>query len=134
MAKDNVLWNVERIRGELLMLGIRVTKRTVQKYMKQVRLPGKRGQSWSTFIRNHSRDIWACDFLQFSGVLFRPIFAFFFVAHGTTEVVHVHGFCEISGPSANPQPIRRGERRSGGFQKFVQDGRCCRTPPPAPSG
>ncbi len=88
MAKDNVLWGAERIRGELLKLGIRVSKRTVQKYIKQVRPPGRQGQSWNTFIRNHSRDVWACDFLQLYDVLFRPIFAFFFVFHATREVVH----------------------------------------------
>lgn len=49
---------------------------------------GKRGQSWNTFVGNHSCDIWACDFLQLYDVLFRPIFAFFFVVHGTREVVH----------------------------------------------
>jgi len=88
MAKDNMLWGAERIRGELLKLGIRVSKRTIQKYMRHVRPPGKRGQSWNTFIGNHSRDIWACDFLQLYDVLFRPIFAFFFVVHGTREAVH----------------------------------------------
>jgi len=88
MAKDNVLWGAERIRGELLKLGIRVSKRTIQKYMRRVRPPGKRGQRWNTFVGNHSRDIWACDFLQLYDVVFRPIFAFFFVVHGTREVVH----------------------------------------------
>ena len=73
MAKDNMLWGAERIRGELLKLGIRVSKRTIQKYMRHVRPPGKRGQSWNTFIGNHSRDIWACDFLQLYDVLFRPM-------------------------------------------------------------
>ena len=33
MAKDNRLWGAERIRGEPLKLGIRVAKRTVQRYM-----------------------------------------------------------------------------------------------------
>ena len=77
MAKNNVLWGAERIRGELLKLGIRVSKRMIQKYTKCVRPPGERGQTWSTFIRNHSRDIWVCDFLQLYDVLFRPIFAFY---------------------------------------------------------
>jgi transposase InsO family protein len=78
----------DTIRGELLKLGIRVSKRTIQKYMRDVRPPGKRRQTWSTFITNHSREVWACDFLQLYDVLFRPIFAFFFVVHGTREVVH----------------------------------------------
>lgn len=88
MAKDNVLWGAERLRGELLKLGIRLSKRTIQKYMRRVRPPGKRGQTWRTFLRNHRSDIWACDFLQLYDVLFRPIFALFFVVHGTREVVH----------------------------------------------
>ena len=33
MAVENQLWGAERIRGELLKLGIEVSKRTVQKYM-----------------------------------------------------------------------------------------------------
>ncbi len=39
MARENRLWGAERIRGELLKLGIRVGKRTIQKHMRQVRTP-----------------------------------------------------------------------------------------------
>jgi putative transposase len=34
MASANRLWGAERIRGELLKLGVKVSKRTVQKYMR----------------------------------------------------------------------------------------------------
>jgi putative transposase len=54
MAKNNRTWGAERIRGELLKLGISVAKRTIQKYMRLARKgtsPG--GQTWSTFLRNH---------------------------------------------------------------------------------
>jgi putative transposase len=61
MAKDNRLWGAERIRGELLKLGLRVCKRTIQKYMRNVRTQQPRGQKWSTFLRTHAADIWACD-------------------------------------------------------------------------
>lgn len=88
MARDNLLWGAERIRGELLKLGIPVSRRTIQKYMRRARPPGKRSQTWETFFENHADDIWACDFLQLYDVLFRPIFAFFIVKHGTREVVH----------------------------------------------
>jgi len=37
MAEQNRLWGAERIRGELLKLDIRVSKRTIQKYMRHVR-------------------------------------------------------------------------------------------------
>ena len=90
MATANGLWGAERIRGELLKLGIRVSKRTVQQYMRSVRPRGQHGQTWGTFLRNHTHDIWACDFLQLYDTWFRPIYAFFIVAHGTREVVHVN--------------------------------------------
>ena len=61
MAKDNRLWGAERIRGELLKLGIHVSKRTIQKYMRQVRTSRPRGQTWSTFLQSHAQQIWACD-------------------------------------------------------------------------
>jgi putative transposase len=38
MALNNRLWGAERIRGELLKVGIHVSKRTIQKYMRQPRV------------------------------------------------------------------------------------------------
>ena len=37
VVKENLTWGAERIRGELLKLGIRVSKSTIQKYMLNVR-------------------------------------------------------------------------------------------------
>ena len=89
MAKDNRLWGAERIRGELLKLGLRVCKRTVQKYMRGVRRYQPRGQKWSTFLRNHAAQIWACDFLQVTDLFFRPLFAFFLIELKSRKVIHV---------------------------------------------
>src|SRR5215210_3790936 len=72
MARDNPRWGAERIRGELLKLGIRVSKRIIQKYMCCDRSPRPAGQPWATFLRNHAGEIWACDFLQVTDLLFRP--------------------------------------------------------------
>jgi putative transposase len=76
LATENRLWCAERIRGELLKLGIRVSKRTIQKYLKQPPRLRPTGQTWSTFVRNHAADIWACDFVQSYDVFFRAIFVF----------------------------------------------------------
>lgn len=89
LADENRLWGAERIRGELLKLGIRVAKRTIQKHMRRLRGPRPWGQSWSTFIENHLHQIWACDFLQLYDIWFRPIFAFFIIELGSREVVYV---------------------------------------------
>jgi putative transposase len=50
MAKDNRIWGAERIRGELLKLGIHVCKRSIQKYMRTVRTHQPGGQKWATFM------------------------------------------------------------------------------------
>jgi len=89
MAKDNRLWGAERIRGELLKLGIHVCKRTIQKYLRGVRTHQPRGQKWSTFLRTHADQIWACDFLQVIDLFFRPLFAFFIVELKSRRVIHV---------------------------------------------
>jgi len=89
MATANALWGAERIRGELLKLDIRVAKWTVQKYMRDARPPGRAGQPWATFLRNHAGEIWACDFLPVTDVLFRPVYAFFVIALSSRRVVHV---------------------------------------------
>jgi putative transposase len=91
MAAENRLWGAERIRGELLKLGLRVGKRTVQRHMRATRPPQPRagGQTWAAFVRNHAEAIWACDFLQVPDVAFRSLFAFFIVELGSRRVVHV---------------------------------------------
>jgi len=89
MAKDNRLWGAERIRGELLKLGMRVCKRTIQRYMRGVRTQQPRGQKWSTFLRNNASQIWACDFLQVTDLFFRPLFAFFIIELKSRKVIHV---------------------------------------------
>ena len=90
MAANNRLWGAERIRGELLKLDIRVSKRTIQKYMKQIRPKRARGQSWKTFLCNHAKDVWACDFLQVTDLFFRPLFAFFVIELKSRKVIHVN--------------------------------------------
>ncbi len=91
LAAENRLWGAERIRGEILKLGIQVGKRTVQRHMRAARppQPGGGGQTWATFVRNHADAIWACDFLQAVDLGFRALFAFVIVELGSRWVVHV---------------------------------------------
>ena len=74
MAEENRSWGAERIRGELLKRGLRVSKSTIQKYIHKVRKPGLPKQTWATFLGNHAREIWACDFLQTYDLFFRFLF------------------------------------------------------------
>jgi putative transposase len=148
MARDNRLWGAERIRGELLKLGIRVAKRTVQKYMRSTRRRSPSGQSWATFLRDHMHQIWACDFLQTYDIWFRPLFAFFIVELGSRKIVTV---AVTSNPSSAwvAQQLRnatafgvgprfivrdREDKYGGGFDRVARgaDTRVLRTPVRAP--
>ena len=78
MALENPRWGEERITNELLLkLGLRVSPRTVRKYMPK-RPPGqpRADQRWATFLRNHAKAIIACDF-------FVTVTATFRLAHPT---------------------------------------------------
>ena len=88
MARDNRLWGAERIRGELLKLGIKASKRTIQKHMRSVRPPRGGGQDWGTFLYNHMDQTWACDFLQTHDLLFRPVFVFVIIELHSRRVLH----------------------------------------------
>jgi len=87
MARENLTWGAEHIRGELLNLGIKVSKRVIQKYIPEDRRQ-KSGQTWSTFLKNHFPDLWACDFTVVHDLLFRPIYIFVIMELCTRRIIH----------------------------------------------
>jgi transposase InsO family protein len=119
MAIENRLWGAERIRGELLKLGIRIAKRTVQRYMRSTGpgapRPGQRGE---TFLRNHT--VWACDFLQTYDIWFRPIFAFFIVDVNARRVVLV-AVTRDPTPAWTAQQLRNATPFGRGPQFIIRD-------------
>lgn len=89
MAIENSLWGAERIRGELLKLGIAVSKRTIQKYLPKARLSHAASQTWATFLKNQSGEIWACDFTVVYDWLFRLWYIFVVLERKTRRIVHI---------------------------------------------
>jgi hypothetical protein len=91
MSGENPLWGQERIAYELLLkLGIRVSPRTVAKYMPKRPTGIPRGdQRWSTFLRNHAQAILACDFFVTVTATFRVLYVFIVIEHGRRRLAHV---------------------------------------------
>jgi transposase InsO family protein len=91
MAAENVTWGEERIADELrLKLGIRVSPRTVGKYLQRAgpkRSPDPH-QRWLTFIRNHAKVIVACDFSAGVTATFRTLYVFAIMEVGTRRILH----------------------------------------------
>jgi putative transposase len=95
MARDNPTWGQERIANELLLkLGLRVSPRTVRKYMptRLDRSPGTRvqAQHWEMFVRNHAQAIVACDFCVAITATFRLLYAFVVIEHASRRLLHVN--------------------------------------------
>src|SRR6266446_4470662 len=120
MAKNNRLWGAERIRGELLKLGIRVCKRTIQKYMRQVNPPRSKGQNWRTFLRNHAGAIWAGDFLQVSDLFSLSLFAFFIIELQSRKVIHV-GVTRSPTDAWTAQQLREATAYGEGPKYLIRD-------------
>ncbi len=100
MANENPAWGEERIADEFLAkLGIRLSPRTVSKYLSR-RPPGRpRGDlRWSTFLHLHAREIIACDFLVAVTATFRLLYVFVVIEHHSRRLIH----CNVTAhPSAS---------------------------------
>ena len=90
IATENALWGEERIANELrLKLGIRVSPRTVRKYMPKRPTGHRRGdQRWATFLRNHAKAIVAGDFFVAVTATFRLLYVFVLIHHGSRRLLH----------------------------------------------
>ena len=88
MARDNPLWGSERIRGELLKLGIAVSKRSIQRYRRRGPARPPR-QTWRTFQANHAGALWAVDQGMVQTLTFKTLYALALIAHGRRALVHV---------------------------------------------
>jgi len=87
MSHDNPLWGSERIRGELLKLGIVVSKRSIRRY--RWRKPTPAGsQRWRTFLSNEIKGIWAADLLVVQTATYRTLYVFFIISHQRRRLIH----------------------------------------------
>ena len=75
----------------LLKLGIRISPRTVGKYMPPRPAGCPRGdQRWLTFVRNHANAIVACDFLTVVTATFKCLYVLVVIDLGKRKLLHVN--------------------------------------------
>jgi putative transposase len=94
MAGENPSWGEERIANELLLkLGLRVSPRTIRKYLPKSSAPGgnPRGdQRWSSFLKNHAKAIVACDFCVVATATFQMLYVFVVMEHASRRILHIN--------------------------------------------
>jgi len=74
MVESNPLWRAPRLHGELKMLGIEISERTVSRILRK--LPRPPSQTWKTFLRNHIGQMVSIDFFTVPTVTMRVLFVF----------------------------------------------------------
>jgi putative transposase len=88
MATANPLWGAPRIHGELRMLGVDVSERTVSRLLEQH--PHRPSQTWKTFLSNHLASAASVDFFTVSTLTGRVLFVLVVLAHHRRRLVHVN--------------------------------------------
>ncbi len=73
MSSDNG-WGAPRIHGELLMLGLDVSERTISRYLQRLGRRPEARQSWLTFLHNHREALAAMDLFVVFTVKFRLLY------------------------------------------------------------
>jgi hypothetical protein len=93
LGRENPRWGYQRIRGELLKLGIRVSATTVRTILLRHGLnpaPRRSGPTWTEFLRSQASGILACDFFTVETLRLKTLYVLFFIEVSTRRV-HVVG-------------------------------------------
>jgi putative transposase len=91
LASENPRWGYQRIRGELLRLGCRVSASSIARVLRANGLqPAPRraaaSPTWRAFLRQQAAGILACDFLTVDTVFLQRLYVLFFIQLQTRRV------------------------------------------------
>ena len=86
MAAANPLWHAPRIHGDLTMLGIVMSERTVSRILRKLRW--RPSQAWKTFLHNHVDQIVSTDFFTLPTFKMKVLLVFVVPEHGRRKVLH----------------------------------------------
>jgi putative transposase len=100
LAAENPRWGYQRIKGELLQLGVRVSATAIRTTLRRHRLdPAPRRTTttttWRAFLRQQAAGIVACDFFTVDTVWLQRLYVLFFIQLDTRRVY-------LAGVTANP--------------------------------
>ena len=72
-------WRAPRIHGELKMLDIAISERSVSRILRGLRRPPT--QTWKTFLRNHLNQSVSIDFFTVPTITMKVLFVFIVLEH-----------------------------------------------------
>jgi hypothetical protein len=102
LAGENPGWGYERIAGELINFGFRISASTVRRLLASAGLepaPRQGAVSWPAFLRRQAASLLACDFFTVETVTLRRLYVLFFIELGSRRVHFAACTTNPSGPS-----------------------------------
>jgi len=91
ISGDHPEWGEDRIVEELsAKFGISHSPSTIRRYMVPRHGSPRGDQTWRTFIRNHARQVWACDFLTQHTAFFAVAYVFVVMEIESRRIVHIN--------------------------------------------
>jgi putative transposase len=93
LAREHPRWGYQRIAGELIKLGFRLSPSTVRRVLESAGVdpaPRREGTTWSACVRQQAASIIACDFFTVETVALRRLYVLFFIGLGSRRV-HLAG-------------------------------------------
>jgi putative transposase len=93
IARENPRWGYQRIVGELVGVGVRVSATTVRTILRQAGVPpaGERAElGWRQFLRAHAESMIASDFFTVETLWLGRLYVLFFIELGSRRV-HLAG-------------------------------------------
>jgi putative transposase len=118
LGRENPRWGYQRIRGELLKLGIRISATTVRTILLRHGMnpaPRRAGPTWTEFLRSQAAWILATDFFTVETIGLKTLYVLFFIELSTRRV-HLAGVTAHPDSAWVTQQARNlaiGERLSG---------------------
>ncbi len=85
IAAENPLWGVPRIQAELAILGHRLARATIAKYLG---VRPTRSPTWRAFVRTHMASTVAMDFFTVPTLTGRVLYVFMLLHHARRRIVH----------------------------------------------
>jgi len=98
LARENPRWGYQRIKGELLRLGMRVSATAIRTTLRRHGLdptPRPTTTTWRAFLHQQAAGILACDFFTVDSIWLRRLYVLFFIELDTRRV-------HLAGVTANP--------------------------------